>query len=248
MLKKCLLLMLCLIITFSVSSCGDEEDNISDLDKSQNVNKISNVDQKQLIKQGCKNIYDSNTEYLILVNRDNPLSESYETELTSTKSGRVQMEVQTYNALVELLAEGETAGHTFWISSGYRSRETQQGLINSDVQAYISAGANAEEALEKTYRQTMPVGCSEHETGLAIDILDSLNPNMDETQADGEANIWLRTNCYKYGFILRYPKGKEDITGIDYEPWHFRYVGREAAEFMYMNDLTLEELIQYATN
>ena len=101
-----------------------------------------------------------------------------------------------------------------------------------------------EEALQETYRQVMPAGYSEHETGLALDILVSGNSNMDNTQEVFPGNQWLRAHCAEYGFILRYPKEKEEITGIDYEPWHFRYVGKEAARYLTKYDLTLEEFLK----
>ena len=89
----------------------------------------------------------------------------------------------------------------------------------------------------------MPPGCSEHETGLALDIVSLDNQRLEEAQEETPENIWLRENCWKYGFILRYPRGKEDITGIDYEPWHFRYVGHAAAEEITRLGLTLEEYL-----
>ena len=95
--------------------------------------------------------------------------------------------------------------------------------------------------MELTYQQVMPAGHSEHETGLALDITARGNDKLDESQAAEKEIQWLHENCWKYGFILRYPKDKEAVTGISYEPWHFRYVGREAAEYLYENRLTLEE-------
>ena len=88
---------------------------------------------------------------------------------------------------------------------------------------------------------TLPAGHSEHETGLSLDILCSGNTQMDLTQANEPGNRWLVEHCAEYGFILRYPKDKENITGIAFEPWHFRYVGKEAAQFMSSRGLTLEE-------
>ena len=106
---------------------------------------------------------------------------------------------------------------------------------------YMAQGMSRKQALEKTYEQTMPAGKSEHETGLALDILCSENLNMDVTQANEPGNKWLAEHAHEYGFILRYPVDKEEITGILYEPWHFRYVGKEAALFLWESNLTLEE-------
>ena len=87
---------------------------------------------------------------------------------------------------------------------------------------------------------TVP-GASEHQAGLAFDIISNDYVTLDEGFAETNAGQWLSENSCKYGFILRYPKGKEDITGIEFEPWHFRYVGREAAEIINKEGITLEE-------
>ena len=105
----------------------------------------------------------------------------------------------------------------------------------------MQKGMSKEQALREVYKETMPAGHSEHETGLALDILCAGNMRMDQTQEQEPGNIWLRKNSWKYGFILRYPRDKKPVTGINYEPWHFRYVGKEAAAYMQKHDLTLEE-------
>ena len=84
---------------------------------------------------------------------------------------------------------------------------------------------------------------SEHETGLAVDIVSYSHNCTDSDFGNSDAGIWLKDHSFEYGFILRYPEGKEDITKIQYEPWHFRYVGKEAAEFIYINNLTFEEFV-----
>ena len=119
----------------------------------------------------------------------------------------------------------------------------EQGLLEEDMAILASAGYSRDEAYREATRTTMPPGCSEHETGLALDIVSLDNQRLEEAQEETPENIWLRENCWKYGFILRYPRGKEDITGIDYEPWHFRYVGRAAAEEITRLGLTLEEYL-----
>ncbi len=86
-------------------------------------------------------------------------------------------------------------------------------------------------------------GTSEHELGLALDIVSLENQRLEEAQEDTPTGQWLMAHCYEYGFILRYPKDKEDVTGIRYEPWHYRYVGRESAMAMWAGDLCLEEYV-----
>jgi D-alanyl-D-alanine carboxypeptidase len=197
-------------------------------------------------KEKCKLLVQENPELLILVNKENPLPESYKHELRSISNGRLKAAKVTCDALTELLKAGHDAGYSFWIASAYRSKDKQQTLVNEDVNAFMNQGMTYEEALAETYKDVMPPGCSEHETGLAVDILASDNMNMDTSQAKSPGNKWLRENCDKYGFILRYPKEKENITKVDYEPWHFRYVGKGAAKYIMENNLTLEEFYLFA--
>lgn len=178
--------------------------------------------------------------------KEQPLeTDIYENNLRKICNGRLRASKALYEDLVNLLAAAGEEGYQYWIASAYRSRERQQELVEEDVARYVAQGMNEKEALEKTYEQTMPAGCSEHETGLALDILCSENVNMDLSQAQEPGNQWLSSHAYEYGFILRYPKEKEAITGISYEPWHFRYVGKETTKFLYQNQLTLEEFHEY---
>lgn len=194
------------------------------------------------LRQECQALYEENKELLILVNKEHALEDvSYENNLRQICNGRLQASKVLYSDLVDLLAAAGEEGYQYWIASAYRSKERQQELVDEDVARYMAQGMSRQEALAKTYEQTMPAGKSEHETGLALDILCSENLNMDETQAEEPGNKWLVEHAHEYGFVLRYPAGKEKITGIFYEPWHFRYVGKEVAVFLRENELTLEE-------
>lgn len=193
------------------------------------------------LRKKCLSIYRKNKALLILVNKQQALPESYTPSLTSISQGRLLASSQLYNNLKEMLADAADAGYQYWLASAYRSRERQQQLIDNDIQAYMKKGMTYLEAQEETYKETQPTGHSEHETGLALDILCSENPNMTISQEQEPGNIWLQENCWKYGFLLRYPREKESITEISYEPWHFRYVGKRAAKFLYKHNLSLEE-------
>ncbi len=198
--------------------------------------------QDELTMSRCKELYEEYSELLVLVNREHELEEgAYKDTLRNICNGRLQASEYLYEDLVDMLAAAGEAGYQYWIASAYRSRTRQQELVDEDVERYKRQGMSYAEALEKTYEQTMPAGKSEHETGLALDLLCSENVNMDISQADEPGNRWLAEHAHEYGFILRYPKDKEDITGIYYEPWHFRYVGKEAAVFLYEQEWTLEE-------
>ena len=193
------------------------------------------------IDQTALKIYKKNRKNLILVNAEHAVKKAYSANLRTICNGRLQAAEQLYDPLVDMFRDAEKEGYHFWIASAYRSREKQQKLVDEDVRKEMQKGASYEEALRRTYLETMPPGHSEHETGLALDLLCSGNMNMDTSQEKEPGNIWLRENCYRYGFILRYPKCKKQITGVNYEPWHLRYVGVEASKYMKERDMTLEE-------
>ena len=169
--------------------------------------------------------------YLILVNPWNEIPEDYDIETADIEDGYVA-DVRIQDALREMLADCREAGYSPMIVSTFRTRETQQYL-------YDHTANKADTAVP---------GHSEHECGLAADIIDSgsagwSDPLIDE-QEDMPTQIWLMEHCQDYGFILRYPKDKEEITGIIYEPWHYRYVGKEHAANIMSNGLCLEEYIE----
>lgn len=192
-------------------------------------------------KKEARRIWRENEELLILVNKEHALPQDYQPSLRSICKGRLQAAEVLYDDLVAMLADAGKEGYQFYFASAYRSADYQQKLIDGDIRKKMKEGESYEQALNRIYRQVMPSGYSEHETGLALDLLASGNENLDKTQETCPGNQWLREHCMEYGFILRYPKEKEAETGIDYEPWHFRYVGKEAAKYLSENNLTLEE-------
>lgn len=193
------------------------------------------------IRQECQDLYARQEPLLVLVNKERELPASGQPLLRSICKGRLEAADILYEDLCAMLEAGEQEGYQYWIASAYRDRAYQQGLVDEDVEKYMSKGYSYEAALQKTYEYTMPPGSSEHETGLALDILCSTNTIMDESQKGEPGNQWLVQHCHEYGFVLRYPENKEGITGISYEPWHFRYVGKEAAAYLTQKGWTLEE-------
>jgi len=153
--------------------------------------------------------------------------------------------VDAWNSWKEAALE---AGHRLFLASGHRTVERQSSNFDQQVNEYLNEGLSEEEAVERAKEYLTEPGHSEHHTGLALDIVDEewimeghgLIPEYD-TQ---DSQQWLVDTMTDYGFILRYPKGKEETTGIEYESWHFRYVGEENAKFMAENDLTLEEYVE----
>jgi D-alanyl-D-alanine carboxypeptidase len=132
---------------------------------------------------------------------------------------------------------------TVCVLSGYRSYEYQANNFNNKVKDYQSKGYSKEEAEKEAATIIARPGTSEHQLGLAVDIIDTQLWALEEEQADLPAQKWLMEHCWEYGFILRYPRDKQDITGITYEPWHYRYVGMEAAEEITSRGICLEEYL-----
>lgn len=116
------------------------------------------------------------------------------------------------------------------ICSSYRTRDKQEELFEKKLDTLLQQGYSPEEAEREAARWVARPGTSEHETALAVDIVDAAYQILDQQQEQTPVQQWLMTHCAEYGFILRYPTDKSDLTGIGYEPWHYRYVGTEAAE------------------
>lgn len=173
---------------------------------------------------------------LILVNEDNALAKDYQVQLTTLRGGYL-VDERIYEDLQAMFDDARQVGIHPLIVSAYRSREEQQSIIDQRINQFMNQGMSWQEAYEETMRTVAEPGHSEHETGLAIDI----NAENESNQAVYD---WLAVNAHFYGFIVRYPANKVDETGIDYEPWHFRYVGVEHAQAIYENDLTLEAYLQ----
>lgn len=177
---------------------------------------------------------------LLLVNKDNPLPEGYEVELTELSNGETVGTV-IYPDLQEMFNDARAQGVYPVVASGYRTEEKQQSLMDEKIASLMEEGFTEESAAVEAAAWVNPVGYSEHQTGLAVDI------NADGIQSAGyEVYEWLAENAWQYGFILRYPEDKTDLTGTEYEPWHYRYVGREKAEEIYRSGLCLEEYLGQA--
>ncbi|MGN0479328.1 MAG: M15 family metallopeptidase [Hominenteromicrobium sp.] len=175
---------------------------------------------------------------LVLVNDEVPLPEDY--EMTPRLYSDIQVNFKIYDELCMLLDDAYASNVSLWLASGYRSVEEQEQILENAVQSRMRDGMTREEAYEHARLTIQAPGHSEHHTGLAVDFND-----VSSDFRNTEAYAWLQENAAKYGFVERYPADKEDITGINYESWHYRYVGREHAEAMQSLGMCLEEYVLY---
>lgn len=182
---------------------------------------------------------------LVLVNKKRNLSADFRpkdlviTEVPFPFEGGHQkkyLRAKAAEALKELFSAAEKEKLDLWAASGYRSYDRQKAIFTSKVKAEGEDAANLISARP---------GQSEHQTGLAMDLTSSkVGFHLVEKFGELKEGQWLKENAHKFGFIIRYPNGKEDITGYCYEPWHIRFVGKEAASYIYKNGITLEEYFE----
>ena len=179
---------------------------------------------------------------LLLVNDWNPLPAGYDSDVTfSTVSGGKQVDSRIIDAVNRML--NDAAAYDLAVVSAYRPKEEQDILYWRKVKQYTDKGYSDLEAQKVGGTIVKRPGFSEHNCGLAMDVGGSGDYTLEQTFANTPAYAWLIEHCADYGFILRFPEGKEDITGVIYEPWHYRYVGEEAARYIMDNDLCLEEYL-----
>lgn len=179
---------------------------------------------------------------LVLVNRWNPLPEDYSIRTEELQNG-LQVDERCYPELQAMVDACRTAGLSPVICSAYRSRAYQEQLFQSQAERWLAQGWPQDRAEQEAGKAVAVPGTSEHQLGLAVDIVDINNQRLDESQESTPVQKWLMEHSWEYGFILRYPNEKSEITGIIYEPWHYRYVGREHAEKIYMSSVCLEEYL-----
>lgn len=173
---------------------------------------------------------------LILVNADHPLPEDFTVTLKELRYGH-HVDERIYPELQQMFDDARAAGIFPLINESFRTRDRQQEIMDKYIAGYEAEGMSHEEAVNKAHQIVAIPGTSEHELGLALDIIAEYDSDSSATWS------WLKDNCWRYGFILRYPADKVDITGISFEPWHFRYVGTQAAKEIMEQGLCLEEYI-----
>lgn len=183
---------------------------------------------------------DINSWEYVLVNADNPLSADFAPpEIVAVSDSQCPLDSRIKEPILAMKAAAEAQGLSVYLSSGYRSYSDQAAnFIRVCNNNGVADGKDA-----NGFYITMPAGCSEHQTGICCDITDHYYEIKNRSIENTATYQYLLAHCHEYGFILRFPDGKEDITGVMYEPFHFRYVGVEAATYIMEKGLTFEEFV-----
>ena len=250
-MKRNVLVVIALAL-FLMTSCNTTETTLSDTTNG-STNQESDqekVTDSETIEVDTKKDAEEEIDYTspdsitVLVNKEYALPDGYEPKdlvVTNVRfpftedDPKKQLRKEAAEALEQLFDAAEEEGHFLFAQSGYRSFERQEAIFASNVEQDGEEAANQYSARP---------GESEHQTGLVMDITsEAVEFRLVEEFGDTPEGKWVAENAYKYGFIIRYEKGKEDITGYQYEPWHLRYVGKKAAKTIYEQDLTLEEYV-----
>ncbi len=187
-------------------------------------------------------------EKIVIVNVNNPLSKSYEPNVVKTsnvvpsKAAELSLDAEALKHYALMHSECKKAtGENVKLITGYRSYSTQSYIFNQQVAKFTDKGYSKTEAKTLAGQTVQPPGKSEHQLGVSIDIGISLS--VSDTFHKTKAGAWITEHAHEYGWILRYPADKVELTGINYEPWHFRYVGTEHATYIYNHGLCLEEYV-----
>ena len=180
---------------------------------------------------------------LILVNPDNLIPEGWVPELTMTKYG-YQVDSRIVDDVTALIEGAAKDNVSLIICYGYRTLEQSQQLFEKQIRRQLANGLSQEAAVAEAKRWGAPPGTSDHHTGLALDIVTPEYQVLNHGFYDTPAGRWMEEHCWEYGFVIRFPKDKQDITGITYEPWHLRFVGKEHAAAMREQNLCLEEYFE----
>lgn len=182
-------------------------------------------------------------ELLTLVNFENTIPKDWKVDLVQLNNGQ-SVDRRIYDDLIAMLQAAKSEGLNPLICSSYRANEKQEQLYQNKVSEYLSQGYSKVEASDKAAFWVARPGTSEHQLGLAVDIVSTKNQRLDRSQENTVEQQWLIQNSWKYGFVLRYPTNKNSITGVGYEPWHYRYVGKEHAKKINELGVCLEEYVK----
>lgn len=208
----------------------------------ENVSRGEGAD-KNSVFCGSQAVFDEEDWRLVLINKQHPVPEDYTFPhgIIKTIKGDMECDERIIEELLGMMQAANEDGVKLGICSPYRDLNYQEYLFNRKIKAYMGKGMSYMDAYSLSSQAVTVPGASEHQLGLAIDFVSDTYVTLDEGFAETSAGIWLKEHCAEYGFILRYPEGKEYVTSIEFEPWHFRYVGKEAATVIMEEGLCLEE-------
>ena len=181
------------------------------------------------LDRGADSTADPEDWKLLLVNRENPLPEDFSIPRLTLLANGHAIDSRAYPNLQRMMDDARAAGLQPTICSSYRTRDKQEELFENKVQALLAEGYGRAEAEERAAMWVARPGTSEHQAGLAVDIVDKSYQLLDQGQEETAVQKWLMAHCAQYGYILRYPTDKSALTGVNYEPWHYRYGGTAAA-------------------
>ncbi|MBE5931927.1 MAG: D-alanyl-D-alanine carboxypeptidase family protein [Lachnospiraceae bacterium] len=241
-------LILIIVMFANIFSLGGKKKSSLDIPTTEEATPMDATEDPEIVAQRAMeqeaiDIYNRNRDFIFLVDEAHPLAADYTFEHHTLNCG-LDIDKRIFNDFSEMLNACNMAGYEYNIINAYIDEATQTELYNSEVQSYIDSGLLEEEAQAQVGKSVEKPGCSEHETGLAIDITDVSVLGEADYKSTRETDQWFMNNCHKYGFINRFPANKVSITGVSDEQWQFRYVGKEAATFMHDNNLSLEEFMQ----
>lgn len=216
---------------------GVDTYTIDDILESQREQRKKGAEQEQ---QTGEYVFDPSDWRLVLINKQHPIPEGYSFNFGTIKAN-MKCDERIIDDLLLMMQAAKADGINLEICSPYRDMNRQEFLFNKKVKIYMGQGMSYMDAYKMASQTVTVPGASEHQIGLALDIFCDTYKYLDEGFGETKAGIWLAEHCHEYGFTLRYPAEKEYITSIEYEPWHFRYVGREAAAVMQEENICLEE-------
>lgn len=255
-IKKALLLgaalgmTLGVILTFAAASKALENKELAMTEKAEklqkeNENLQSSLKQQQSLEVGATLSQNKPDNWeLVLINPRYPLDQGYNPDLVEIAPDRF-VDARIVEDTKQMLSDADGAGLSLYVLSAHRSYDDQKKVFSDTMQELINQGISNFDAYEETKKSVAIPGHSEHASGLAMDITSQNYQELNDTQANTPEFQWLSVNCWKYGFILRYPQDRSNITGITYEPWHYRYVGKTAAKEITEKGITFEEYLGF---
>lgn len=237
-IKKIMPVLIILILTVILIICIIRYSKLEEQKSKEIIASTTSINETKKEEKQPEKIIDD--WRLTLANSEHILPEDFSIELASIDETRKfdKRAIGELNQMIKAMQKEKIT--KIWVQSAYRSVERQTELYNDSVEKYIKKGKSQEEAEKLTLQFINKPGGSDHNIGLGVDF-----NNVDKSFAKTEAFTWLQEHAQEYGFVLRYPEEKEEITKITYEPWHWRYVGQEHAKVMNEKNMCLEEYVEY---